>query len=177
MENISTGLKWVIGIIVTILIVAAGVSIYLIINNYFIRAQEQTLAQTQMINQAEFSSYDNKEVSGQDVLNAALRYKGRPQFSINIKTGENKTGFYAVNNYGTYYAVPAKDKPVELKTALTGGSSDQVSVSQMMDLFSNNGYSSSEKSVFVNTMGVFKAKIYKDLNDDVRLIEFIQNSK
>lgn len=93
MENISTGLKWVIGIIVTILIIAAGVSIYLIINNYFIRAQEQTLAQTQMINQAEFNSYDNKDVSGQDVINAAMRYKGRPQFAIKIITGKILQGF------------------------------------------------------------------------------------
>lgn len=92
MENISTGLKWVIGIIVTILIIAAGVSIYLVINNYFIRAQEQTLAQTQMINQAEFNSYDNKDVSGQDVINAAMRYKGRPQFAIKIKTGKIQKG-------------------------------------------------------------------------------------
>jgi hypothetical protein len=170
MENISTGLKWVIGIIVTILIVAAGVSIYLIINNYFIRAQEQTLAQTQMINQAEFSSYDNKEVSGQDVLNAALRYKGRAQFSVMIKTGENTTGFYAKNNYGIYFGVPTSEKPTVDLTSGSNSNGDSSTVSEMMDLTK----SSYGKSVFVNTMGVFKAKVYKDLNDDVRLIEFVQ---
>ncbi|OKP84629.1 hypothetical protein A3844_19260 [Paenibacillus helianthi] len=168
MENISTGLKWVIGIIVTILIIAAGVSIYLVINNYFIRAQEQTLAQTQMINQAEFNSYDNKDVSGQDVINAAMRYKGRPQFAIKIYTGENATtGFYAENNYGSYYSVPNTGKYVDL--TLTGPG-DGKSVSQMLDVTDSDDFN-------VNTLGVFTAEIYRDENEEVRLIVFTQKPK
>ncbi|MRN53049.1 hypothetical protein [Paenibacillus monticola] len=164
MENISTGLKWVIGIIVTILIIAAGVSIYLVINNYFIRAQEQTLAQTQMINQAEFNSYDNKDVSGQDVINAAMRYKGRPQFAIKIYTGENETrGFYAENTYGAKYKVPTTGF-VDLTSI---GEEEVKSVSEMLDITDSDDFN-------VNTLGVFKAKIYKDQNDEVRLIVFKQ---
>lgn len=165
MENISTGLKWVIGIIVTILIIAAGVSIYLIINNYFIRAQEQTLAQTQMINQAEFNSYDNKDVSGQDVINAAMRYKGRPQFAIKIETGENTDGFYAENTYDTYYIEPAEGGVVELSDP-DGG--PEQSVSEMLDI-------TNKKNCTVNTLGRFKSNIYRDQNDEVRLIVFTQN--
>ncbi|MEK3752399.1 hypothetical protein NYE25_29880 [Paenibacillus sp. FSL E2-8871] len=166
MENISTGLKWVIGIIVTILIIAAGVSIYLVINNYFIRAQEQTLAQTQMINQAEFNSYDNKDVSGQDVINAAMRYKGRPQFAIKIYTGENKTeGFYAENTYGAKYPVPASSGSVDLSKD-RDGAGEFKSVSQMLDIESDK-YN-------INTLGRFKAKIYRDKNEEVRLIVFTQ---
>jgi hypothetical protein len=176
MENISTGLKWVIGIIVTILIIAAGVSIYLVINNYFIRAQEQTLAQTQMINQAEFNSYDNKDVSGQDVINAAMRYKGRPQFSILIKTGVNKTGFYAKNTYETYYA-PAKEasgeNPAsELDLGNKNSGADNFSVSAMLDQSSDQDNS---KNCNVNTLSIFRATLHKDKNDEVRIIEFNQN--
>ncbi|MBP2112122.1 hypothetical protein [Paenibacillus silagei] len=164
MENISTGLKWVIGIIVTILIIAAGVSIYLVINNYFIRAQEQTLAQTQMINQAEFNSYDNKDVSGQDVINAAMRYKGRPQFAIKIYTGENKTeGFYAENTYGANYEVPGSDGIVDLSNN-TGEKGK--SVSQMLDIKNDD--------CNVNTLGRFHAQVYRDKNQEVRLIVFRQ---
>lgn len=166
MENISTGLKWVIGIIVTILIIAAGVSIYLIINNYFIRAQEQTLAQTQMINQAEFNSYDNKDVSGQDVINAAMRYKGRPQFAIKIETGENTDGFYAENTYDTYYKKPAAEGGLVVLTDSNEGP-DQT-VSEMLDI-------TNKHNCTVNTLGRFKSNIYRDQNNEVRLIVFTQN--
>lgn len=172
MENISTGLKWVIGIIVTILIIAAGVSIYLVINNYFIRAQEQTLAQTQMINQAEFNSYDNKDVSGQDVINAAMRYKGRPQFAIKIITGENKTGFYAENTYGANYEEPKDTSNPVVDLSSDSKIKDGVSVSKMLDQTSEDSYNN--ENCLVNTLSVFKAVIYKDSNEEVRLIVFKQ---
>lgn len=177
MENISTGLKWVIGIIVTILIVAAGVSIYLIINNYFIRAQEQTLAQTQMINQAEFNMYDNKDVSGQDVINAAMKYKGRPQFSILIKTGVNTKGFYAQNTYTTYYepakAAVGETAATELDLSDLNKSADNYSVSQMLDQSTVNA--SNEDNCNINTLSIFRATLHKDKNGEVRIIEFNQN--
>ncbi|ANY65709.1 hypothetical protein BBD42_03945 [Paenibacillus sp. BIHB 4019] len=168
MENISTGLKWVIGVIVTILIIAAAVSIYLVINGYFNRAQEQTLAQTKLINQAEFSSYDNKDVSGQDVINASTRYSGRPQFSVYIDTGENRTGFYAKNNYTICYSIPTgSDLLVDLSTkACSYDTKRQVDVSTMQDQ-TNSVY-------YINTTAVFVSKTYKDKNGEVRLIEFSQ---
>lgn len=172
MENISTGLKWVIGIIVTILIIAAGVSIYLIINNYFIRAQEQTLAQTQMINQAEFNSYDNKDVSGQDVINAAMKYKGRPQFAIKIETGENTKGFYAENTYGKNYTQPTDTTKPVVNLASTESSDTGISVSEMLD--QTKTPESSGPNHLVNTLSVFKAVVYRDSNQEVRLIVFEQ---
>ncbi|AIQ46201.1 hypothetical protein R70723_10115 [Paenibacillus sp. FSL R7-0273] len=173
MENISTGLKWVIGIIVTILIIAAGVSIYLVINNYFIRAQEQTLAQTQMINQAEFNSYDNKDVSGQDVISAVMRYKGRPQFAIKIKTGENIVGFYAENTYGKFYIEPTDtyNPVVNLQNTLSGTETN-ISSSEMLDQTRTPRYSSTNH--LVNTLATFKAQVYRDSNEEVRLIVFTQ---
>jgi hypothetical protein len=178
MENISTGLKWVIGIIVTILIIAAGVSIYLVINNYFIRAQEQTLAQTQMINQAEFNSYDNKDVSGQDVINAAMRYKGRPQFSILIKTGVNKAGFYAVNTYKTYYKTTTKTTGTTTETYMdytnrNDGEDDVYSVSEMLD--QSKEAADNTENCNINTLTLFKATLHKDKNGEVRIIEFNQD--
>ncbi|OKP84628.1 hypothetical protein A3844_19255 [Paenibacillus helianthi] len=179
MENISTGLKWVIGIIVTILIIAAGVSIYLIINNYFIRAQEQTLAQTQMINQAEFNSYDNKDVSGQDVINAAMRYRGTPQFTIIIKTGVNKTGFYAENSYKTYYTLATEKKgetPAQpIDYSKKNDSTKAYSVSEMLD--QSKKPSGSDPNVNVNTLSIFKSTVIRDNNGQVRIIVFNQNPK
>ncbi|MEK5395856.1 hypothetical protein [Paenibacillus sp. FSL K6-2859] len=173
MENISTGLKWVIGIIVTILIVAAGVSIYLVINNYFIRAQEQTLAQTQMIDQAEFNSYDNKNVSGQDVINAAMKFKGRPQFSILIKTGINDKGFYAKNTYETYYDTET-GKTDENPTGgfVKNHSAKSHSVSEMLDQSEDL---KNDENYNINTLSLFRANVHRDNNGEVRLIVFDQN--
>ncbi|WP_341281074.1 hypothetical protein [Paenibacillus sp. FSL H8-0537] len=169
MENISTGLKWVIGVIVTILIIAAAVSIYLVINGYFNRAQEQTLAQTKLINQAEFSGYDNKDVSGQDVINASTRYGGRPQFSIFIKTGENTTGFYAKNNYDICYDAPystTTDFTVKVSGEVKCAAGEQIDVSTMQDQTKSTNY--------INTTAVFTSKTYRDNNGEVRLIYFDQ---
>ncbi|MBW7475213.1 hypothetical protein K0T92_10680 [Paenibacillus oenotherae] len=166
MENISVGLKWVIGVIVTILIIAAGVSIYLVINGYFTRAQEQTLSQSQLITQAEFSGYDNKDVSGQDVLNVASRYAGRPNFSVRIKNNESATGFFASNNYNKCYVAPTDpDDPVDVTnyTACLGG---KIPVSTMQD--------QTQSANYVNPTATFASKIYKDKNGEVCLIEFIQ---
>ncbi|OXM15548.1 hypothetical protein [Paenibacillus herberti] len=166
MENISVGLKWVIGIIVTILIIAAGVSIYLLINGYFNRAQQQTLSQNQLISQAEFSTYDNKDVSGQDVINAATRYSGRPQFSVFIATGENEKGFFAKNNYTQCYAPPdSTSLPVDLTSKCeTASTMSPVDVATMQD--------PTIMPTFVNTTAVFESKIYKDKNGEVRLVAF-----
>jgi len=164
-ENISVGLKWVIGVIITILIIAAAVSIYLVINGYFSRAQEQTLSQSQLITQAEFSNYDNKDVSGQDVINAATRYSGRPQFSILISTGENRGEFYAENNHSICYERPVTGNKVDLSTERCGFGTQQP-VSAMQDQKVSRYY--------VNTSAVFASTIYKDNNGEVRLIYFYQ---
>ncbi|WP_338554573.1 hypothetical protein [Paenibacillus sp. KS-LC4] len=169
MENISTGLKWVIGVIVTILIIAAAVSIYLVINGYFNRAQEQTLAQTKLINQAEFSGYDNKDVSGQDVINASTRYSGRPQFSIFIKTGENTTGFYAKNNYSICYEAPYSTSTTNFFVNVSEyecQTGQQIDVSTMQDQTKSTNY--------INTTAVFTSRTFKDKNGEVRLIYFDQ---
>jgi len=164
-ENISIGLKWVIGVIVTILIIAAAISIYLVINGYFGRAQEQTLSQSQLITQAEFSNYDNKDVSGQDVINAATRYSGRPQFSILISTGENRGEFYAENNHSICYVNPGTGKKLDISTASCAYGKQQP-VSAMQDQ-KNSRY-------YVNTSAVFASTIFKDNNGEVRLIYFYQ---
>jgi hypothetical protein len=171
MENISTGLKWAIGVIVTLLIIAAGVSVYLVASGYFNRAHEQTMSQSQMLSQAEFSPYDNKDVTGQDVIDAATKYSGRPQFAVHILTGVTGGGFFASNNYGTCYATPATPTPTTSPKVLVSGTTcvagaGQVTLAQMQDATKSTNY--------INPTGVFTSSIYRDANGEVRLIEFIQ---
>lgn len=166
MENISIGLKWAIGVIVTLLIIAAGVGIYFVANGYFNRAHEQTMSQSQMLSQAEFSTYDNKDVTGQDVIDAATKYAGRPQFSIHVVTGVTATGFFTKNNYTICYAKPVSPNPVAV--SVNGCSGTPVTLSQMQDATKSDNY--------INPTGIFEANIYRDANAEVRLIEFKQKS-
>ncbi|GGA04899.1 hypothetical protein GCM10008018_58470 [Paenibacillus marchantiophytorum] len=169
MENISIGLKWAIGVIVTLLIIAAGVGIYFVANGYFNRAHEQTMSQSQMLSQAEFSTYDNKDVTGQDVIDAATKYAGRPQFSIHVNTGVNgKTtgsGFFSKNNYDICYATPpSSGEQVQVSSYTCSGK--QITLSQMQDATKSDNY--------INPTGIFASNIFRDANSEVRLIEFKQ---
>lgn len=166
MENISTGLKWAIGIIVTLLIIAAGISVYLVANGYFSRAQQQTTSQSQMLSQAEYAIYDNKNVTGKDVIDAATRYQDRPEFSVIVETGLNTTGgYYTKNSYNkSFYVIGSKDFAVRNEsTSLLKG----ITTTEMTD--------PSKTDTYVNPTGVFAANIYRDENGEVRLIEFRQN--
>lgn len=165
METISTGLKWAIGVLITLFIISAGVNVYFVANGYFARTQEQTVSQSQVLNSAEYSIYDNRDVAGQEVINASTKYAGRPQFAVHIRTGVNQTGFFAKNNYQTCFATPAtQDATVDVTSNQCSGA--QVSVQKMQDPRESNTY--------VNPTGIFAAKIYRDANNEVRLIEFTQ---
>ncbi|RUT39527.1 hypothetical protein EJP82_25955 [Paenibacillus anaericanus] len=167
MENISTGLKWAIGIIVTLLIIAAGISVYLVANGYFSRAQQQTTSQSQMLSQAEYSIYDNKNVTGKDVIDAATRYQDRPEFSVFVRTGLNASGYYTKNSYDkSFYNIGSNDFAVQNdSTTLPKG----ITTTQMTN--------PKDTANYINPTGVFSANIYRDKNGEVRLIEFTQNTQ
>ncbi|WP_128896797.1 hypothetical protein [Longirhabdus pacifica] len=169
MENISYGLKFAIGIVITLLIIGFGVGIYFVADALFGKAQDNTTSQTTALTRLEYSKYDNKGVTGQEVINAAIQYENRPQFSINIKTGILSGGFYAENNFETCYDIPTSSEPlVDLDThacKTSNGTNATADISALQDT-SNNFY--------VNPTGIFTSQIYRDGNNEVRIIEFIQ---
>lgn len=157
MENISTGLKWAIGVIVTLLIVAAGISIYMVTQGYFKRAQEQTVSQAQSLTSAEFTIYDNTRMTGGDVLEAVQKFANRPQFSIAIDTGLTTAAFYATGTGICYSnANPA--------VAATCGTT--IDRATMVDPSQNQ---------YINVTATFDTIIRRDANGEVRLISFTQS--
>jgi hypothetical protein len=164
MDVITKALYWVIGLLVAILIIGSGLAIYLVSSGYFNKGQQAVIAQQNTLTSAEFSQYDNKDVTGRDVIEAAVKYAGRPQFSIHVITGVNPVGFYAKNNYSVCYVTPSAGNYVNVLNSSCSGS--QTSITDMEDV---------QKSLsYVNPTGVFSSRIYKDANGEVRLIEFIQ---
>lgn len=163
MDNIPVWLRWVIGIVLTMLIIGGFIVIYLYADGFYSKSKETLISQQQTLSQAEFGNYDNKVVTGMDVIDAVNRFSSRPSFSVHIKTGLNPSGYFAENSYKVSYATPAAGNTVDVNSI----GAPQVELSKMQDQKENNYY--------VNPNGLFQAKIYRDSNKEVRLIEFTQN--
>lgn len=162
MENVSTGLKWAIGVIVTLLIVAAGISVYMFANGYFKRAQDQTLAQSESLSREAYSLYDNSTVSGTDVLEAVKRFQNKPEFSVMIATGLQTTHYYPAG-FDSCYAAPAAAPATQVATDAACGTTTPQS-----------DMSDPDNAVFINVTARFDSEIFADANGEIRLIRFTQ---
>lgn len=156
MENVSTGLKWAIGIILTLLIVAAGISVFMVTQGYFQRGQEQAVSQSAALAQSEFNNYENTTITGTDVLEAIKRYKDRPFFSIEMKT-RLMTVYNNANETANCYSAAATSVSVTCTTRVT----HELMTDQTKDSY-------------VNPTARFKSSIYKDGNGVIRHIRFEQ---
>ncbi|NEZ44390.1 hypothetical protein [Paenibacillus alvei] len=165
MEHVAGWIKWCVFVLIILLIIGAGVSLYYVGTGYWNRAHSQTISQSQALSQAEFSAFDNKDVSGQDVLDAVTRYSSRPQFSVRVSTGVNSSGYFSKNNYNTCYDKPSSGGTVDVLNGKCSNS-DQVAITTMED--------PTQSMYWVNPTGIFSANIYRDSNNEVRLIDFSQ---
>lgn len=170
MENISTGLKWAIGLIVTLLIVAAGISVYMVSNGNFKRAQEQALSQSSSLSQGEFTVYDKTNVTGSDVLEAVKRYEGRPEFSIMVATGLKTTHYYPKGFDSCYKLSTSTSTSTSTTTAALATDSDCTNNSTV----DYSTMTNQDKEEFVNTTARFEADIFRDGNGEIRLLRFTQ---
>lgn len=134
---------------------------------YYNESNEQAIGQTQTIKQLSYQQYDSVSVTGADVIEAAKKFKDKPQFSIHIITGVNTAGYFAENSYSTCYATPATGSKVS-STSFTCSTGTQVTTSQMKDPAATTYY--------INMMGRFTSTLYTDSNNDPRLIEFVQKN-
>jgi len=165
MENVSTGLKWAIGILVTLLIVAAGVSVYMASSGYFKRAQSGLVNTTGNLN--EFTAYDDQIVTGSEVVETAKRYEKKDEFTVLIYTNKTQTGFYAGNISSTSSKCYRPNDKNEAEKGLGGACNTKKTIGDMKDETKVDSY--------VNPTASFRSKVYADVNGVVRVIEFVQN--
>lgn len=173
MENISTGLKWAIGLIVTLLIVAAGISVYMVSNGNFKRAQEQALSQSSSLSQTEFTVYDKTNVTGSDVLEAVKRYEGRPEFSILVDTGLTDTHYYP-KGFDSCYKLPSGTAAFGATAVVTDDSCSTGTGTGTGTTVDYSTMTNRDEEEFVNTTARFEADIFRDGNGEVRLLRFTQ---
>lgn len=167
MEKIVEFLKENIVAVFLLLIVAAFVGIFLIAYGVFNGTKQEASDTVGQVTSLAFKDFDNTRVLGSEVIQAAEKYKNRPQFAILIKTGKTPAGFYAVN---TSSATPVAytGTPATGKVGAPGSvnADAMVSTSQMSD--------PTDVAHFVNKTATFVSKIYTDEVGEVRLIEFTQ---
>ncbi|WP_166244089.1 hypothetical protein [Paenibacillus turpanensis] len=171
MENVSTGLKWAIGILITLLIVAAGVSVYMLSSGYFKRAQTGISATTK--NLTDVAMYDAAVLTGTDVLDAVNKFRERKQFTVRIQTGavkalnQTNTADLVVNNgdLQNCYA-PQSTSGNLVDPAIAGCTTQGKTMSDFQNVTKPGSY--------VSPSATFSSKIYYDQNGDPRLIVFTQ---
>ncbi|WP_152392581.1 hypothetical protein [Paenibacillus guangzhouensis] len=92
MENLQTYLKWVIGLLFTLVIIGAGIMIWNQTQPMMQMANRQAAEQAQAIADDEYSAYDYQLVSGSQVLTAVRRYAMKEVFYIYVKTNTSEFG-------------------------------------------------------------------------------------
>ncbi|GKU78132.1 hypothetical protein [Paenibacillus sp. L3-i20] len=165
MENISAGLKWAIGLIVTLLIVAAGISVYMLANGNFKKAQDQATSQSSLLDDSEFTMYDRTNVSGTDVLDTVKKFAARPEFTVSVDTGLSNA--YYPEGFDSCYSVPAATATTDVTADATCGGTGSATIPY-------GTMTNQDALEYVNPTARFASAIFRDANAEVRLIRFIQ---
>lgn len=167
MQKIVSFLQENIVSVLIFVFLAVIVGVFMTVNAISGTTKQEAADTVNQVTSLAFSSYDNTRVLGSEVIQAAEKYKKRPQFSILIKTGKTPAGFYALNTSSAtpvaYTGTPATGKVGTPGSVKEGG---MVSTSQMTD--------PTDVAHFVNKTATFVSKIYTDEIGEVRLIEFTQ---
>ncbi|RUT39526.1 hypothetical protein EJP82_25950 [Paenibacillus anaericanus] len=160
MENLQTYLKWVIGLLFTLVIIAAGIMIWNQTQPMLQMANRQAVEQAQAIADDEFSAYDYQLVSGSQVLTAVRRYAMKDVFYIYVKTTKSE---FIVKPSGTTTSCPRFD--YTNGSIVTGTTSCNITTRQMMDINDTN---------YVPPQGRFRSTLLRDDNDRITGIYFKQ---
>jgi hypothetical protein len=169
MANLMEKYGGIVYSVLTLLVLALGFWVYSIISAQSDTMKDKAGQQSAVLKSTEFDMYNNKNVLGSEVLNAATAFQFKPQFAVKIVTGgSTAAGFFALNESiapsGTCYATPATGYQVAAPTVCA--TSTMTSVAAMKDTTSLTTY--------VNLTASFRARVFTDSTGEARLIEFVQ---
>ena len=151
MGSASTALKWVAGILMTIVLITVVLMVFKPAQDAGKESAKDARAIVKELQEQTFAPYDNNEVSGSEVMGALRKYEtqGKEQtIAIYVETGRNG---------GTWYY-----------SQFTG---DNVVAS------TTNSLEKAVKSTdnqYINPSGRFAATIEKDSNGVTRAVKFVQ---
>ncbi len=154
--NIQKALWLGVSVLMFLAVVAIGMSMFQAGNTVAKEGQEELNNIASSLSEAEYASFDNATVSGNDVISAINKYKhdsGEIQITVINKSG----------NTSTY---------------ISGGDASSGALSDMgLDAINQSIQSSQDKNnaTYINPFGDFYATLIYDTNEQVRGIKFEQN--
>lgn len=150
MENGVKALMIAATVLITIAIISLGVIVFQSGQEAASQAQKGFSDIQQDMTAVQYAAYDQKLISGSQVINAIRKYSTNAQFGVQVKTGKNPTG--------TWYG-----KIVSATGAVSGnGTTDLTPV-----------YDDSHAN-YINPVGRFQSSLVYDSNRVVRAILVIQ---
>jgi hypothetical protein len=149
-ENGVKALMIAAAVLITIAIITLGVVVFQSGQEAASSAQRGFSDLQQEMSAVQFAAYDQKTVSGSQVVNALRKYSANPQFGVQVKTGKNTAG--------TWYG-----KVVSATGTLSAGGT--IDLSAVYDDAHND---------YVNPTGTFKSQLVYDSNRVVRGLLFAQ---
>ncbi len=152
MENGVKALMIAAAVLITIAIITLGVIVFQSGQEAASQAQKGFSDLQNDMATVQFSAYDQKTVSGSQVMNAIRKYATNPQFGVSVKTGKNTTGIW----YGKVVS-----------------SLGVVGAAGVTDL--SNAYDDAHVD-YVNPIAQFKSQLIYDSNRVVRAIVLTQKT-
>ncbi len=154
--NIQRALWLGVSVLMFLAVVAIGMSMFQEGNNVAKEGQKELNNVASSLHSAEFSGYDNMEVSGNDVISAINKYKH--------KSGEVQIA--VTNNTGTTTTYVSSGSP-------SSGSLGEIGLDATNTAIQNS-QDKSRTSTYINPFGEFYATLVYDGNEQVRGIVFEQ---
>lgn len=158
MNNITTFLIWVVGILMTLTIIGFGIYWYnqsLVIGE---SVNRQQVEQSQFIIDGEYAAYDNQLVSGSQILTGYRRYSMQSPFYIYVQSGSNS--FAAEPSKSTGQCSNFDYSTGKINSGTSSCSVDDV---QMQDISS---------SYYIPPQSRYKSTIVRDDNRRITAIYF-----
>lgn len=154
--NIQKALWLGVSILLFIAVVAIGMSLYSRGAAIAREGGDELDNTAKQLSASQYAVYDNKEVSGSDVIDAINKYKLMAgEIQVNVTTGGGTTTTYI----STGSASNGGLTPMTLTTINT-----MIKASQ----------NKSAPSTYINPYGSYYATLVYDVNDTIRAIDFVQ---
>lgn len=154
--NIQKALWLGVSIMLFIAVVMIGMSVFSSGQQMASEGAEALDNTTRVLSNSTYSMYDNKEVSGSDVISALNQYK---QYSGDLQV-------MVTNNSGTTTPYVSSGDPVD-------GSLTELTLADINTTI-QTAQDKNQTDTYINPYGEFYATLIYDTNDTVRGVEFVQ---
>jgi hypothetical protein len=164
MQNILVFLKNSVGLIITVVIITAGLILWSKAEPIVDMTNRQAAMQAEFMQNEIYSAYDNQIVSGSQIITAYRRYSMQDAFYLYIQTNNGGT----IRNFGMQpngSTQPCPNFDYNNGALASGSTTCNITIDQIQD---------NASVYYISPQSRFSAKLIKDANKRVTAIFFKQ---